>query len=116
MAHSSLTNVIYAEGPVSEPRFAFANAAAAGDTTLVAAAGAGKKIRVIDIVMSPTAASDCTFKSNATAISALFTLGIATPITFANPCGLFETAANEPLQVTVGAAITGVQVVYVVIG
>lgn len=117
MAHSSLSNFAYTAGAVTEPRYAKADVAGAQtNSSLIAAAGAGKKIVVLGLIMSGVSASSITFKSSTTAISAVMTLGVNTPIVIYNPAGLFVTSANEALQCDTGVAGVGVQITYVVVG
>lgn len=82
-----------------------ANPAAAATAELVAAAGTGKKIRILSLKVVSTAANTVTFKSATTAISGADDLaangGYVLPY---DEIGWFETAANEALNVTLSAA------------
>jgi hypothetical protein len=98
----------------TNPRYAFVNASASGNTAVVAAQGAGVQIRVLGLIVVTTAAQTVKFQSATTDISAGFPLaangGISTTY---YPDGMFETVANEALNITLGAATaTGVQVVW----
>lgn len=93
-------------------------AAAATQTSLVAAAGAGKKIRVLSYGVSALAAGATTvvFNSASTAISHVISLAANGNAAESAEAGLFETAANAALTVTTGAgAGVGVRVTYIVV-
>lgn len=98
---------------------AFANIASATADGPVVNAVAGKKIRVLAVIMNAGAtATLCTFKSKpagaSTAISAGFAVGVnnCIPLNF-NPAGWFETNTAEGLVMTTGTGSTvGVHVVY----
>lgn len=78
---------------------AFANGTASGNTAVVAAQGAGVKIRVLAVVAVTSAASTLHMQSATTAISASLPCaangGFVLPY---NPHGWFQTAANEALN------------------
>lgn len=81
---------------------------------MVAAAGAGIRIRVISVFVLADTPNKVTFKSAATAISALFSVaangGFVLP---PNEDGWFSTAANEALNVALTIATpVGVQINY----
>jgi len=92
----------------------FANAAAGGDTTLVAAV-TGHGIRVVGVLfLAGDTATEITFKSASTAISAAFTPGANGGAIPNNDHGWFETARGAALVVTLGAGSTvGIQVLYI---
>lgn len=83
----------------------FANPTTTAATEIVAAAGAGIKIRVVSAFVQATADNTVTFRSAATAITGgnkcLEGGGYVLPL---NEDGWFETAANEALNVTLSAA------------
>lgn len=92
----------------------FVNASALGNTQVVAAQGAGVKIRVHGFLVVTTAAQTVKFQSATTDISAGFPLaangGVSTPY---YPGGMFETAANQALNINLGVATAaGVQVIW----
>jgi hypothetical protein len=101
-------------------RYAAVAAASNGNNTLVAAAGAGKKIRVLagSLTMTGTAVT-IRFESGAdgTALTGQMTPLQGTTISIPySPVGHFETAANELLNLELGAgqAVAG-WVVYQII-
>ena len=73
-----------------------------GSTTLVAAV-AGFKIVVMHYAAIGTATETITFKSNATALTGAMPFVANGGIFAAFEKGLFETAAGEPLVITVSA-------------
>ena len=97
----------------------FANAAHNATTALVAAPGAGKRIKVVSIFVfnNHTDALTLTLKSATTAISSLKTVpeegGFALPL---NDEGWYVCTANEALNATVssGGATLGIDVQYIV--
>lgn len=93
---------------------AFANPAALGAASVVPAQGAGVKIRVLGFVVVTTAAQTVKFQSGATDISAGFPLAANGSVSSGHyPGGMFETNANEALNINLGAATaTGVQVIW----
>lgn len=92
---------------------AFANATASGATQVVAAQGAGVKIRVLSVFAVATTAVTIKFQSAATDISAGFPVGATSGFAVVNQHGLFQTAANEALNINLSAAVaTGVQVTW----
>lgn len=103
-------------GATAVPKYAKLNQAALGAAATLVAAVAGKKIRVMSAVfVAGATATDLTFNSAATAISALFANAAngGTTLPF-SPAGWFETATGEALTVTTGAgSTTGIQVVYI---
>lgn len=95
-------------------QMSFANATALGNTQVVAAQGAGVKIRVHGFLIVTTVAQTVKFQSATTDICPGLPLaangGISTPY---YPGGMFQTAANEALNINLGAATaTGVHVVW----
>ncbi len=93
----------------------FVTATASGNTQVVAAQGAGVRIRVLAVFSVANAAVSVKFQSGTTDITALFSLaangGFVLPY---NPHGWFQTAANAALNVNLSAAVsTGVQVIWV---
>jgi len=98
------------------PKFAFANIAASQTASSLVAAVTGKKIRVLSVyAVAGGTATNLTFNSASSAISALFANaangGEVLPF---SPIGWFETVAAEALTVTTGAgSTTGIGVVYV---
>jgi hypothetical protein len=90
---------------VSEVQFTVINQATT--TAVVAAQGAGVKIRVVSLVLVNTTAQTLTFKSSAggtalTGAMAVATLGqLVLPF---NPQGWFETVANQLLELTQSGA------------
>jgi hypothetical protein len=100
-------------------RYAFINAAAATADQQVVAAVAGKRIKVMGVVLTAgSAAGTILFESGtSTAISATFNLAANGGLAFGfNLDGWFETRVGEALTVTTaGAGATfAVQVQYVV--
>ena len=90
---------------VSEVQYAVINQTAT--TAIVAAQGAGVKIRVVGFFLVNTAAQSLTFKSGAG--GTLLTGAMALPATGIqsvpfSPMGYFETAANALLELTQSGA------------
>jgi len=95
----------------------FQDIAATGDTQLVPAQGAGKKIRVIGLYERAGAAVSVRLKSAGNNLSASFALGINDDLIFPY-CqhGWFETGPNEALNQNQNLAVaTGVQVLWIVV-
>jgi hypothetical protein len=90
---------------LSEVQFGVINLVATG--TLVAAQGAGVKIRIVGLFLVSTAANGLTFKSAAggTALTGAMALpangSLVLPF---NPMGYFETAANALLELSLSGA------------
>lgn len=85
---------------VSEVQFASVSQAAAA-ATLVAAQGAGVKIRVVGLFLVNTSAQTLTFKTAAggTAITGAMALAANGSLILPfNPAGWFETVANQLLE------------------
>lgn len=98
-----------------ETTISFANPSSSGNTQVVAAQGAGVKIRVLSLVIVSTIAQTVKFQSATTDISAGFPVaangGIVLP---PNDHGWVQTADNEALNINLSAATaTGVQVVWI---
>jgi hypothetical protein len=93
--------------------------ATSGDNTLVAAAGPGKKIRVLQYTLVASAAVTVRFESGASGTALTGQMSFAANGGVANaycPFGLFETAANALLNLELGGAnsVDG-HLVYVVV-
>ncbi len=104
-----------ASGVSLTPKWAFVDATASGDTSVVALVSA-KKIRVLFWEMSPEAAVNARFRSNTTSKTALYYMdgkGNGQRAGF-NQAGWFETASGEALNVNLSGAVNvGVLVGYV---
>lgn len=103
-------------GHSSNTKRAFLLSSATG-AALVAAAGAGLKIRVTSLSVVASAAVSFSLASAATAISSAKPLaangGLVLPL---NEFGWYETAANEALNITLGAALAvAVDITYVIV-
>lgn len=108
-------NIRGEQGRLHPVKRAFANIAAGTTDGAVVAAVTGKRIRVLAVALHPgDTATDCTFSSASTDISALFAALANTPTILPHsPHGWFETKPGEALNLTTGAGSTvGVQVVY----
>lgn len=98
----------------SEVLYAVVAASTLGDNTLVAAAGAGVKIRVVALVLSaPGGANDIRLESAASGTAILGSIGLADNgqlVLPYNPAGWCETAANAllNLELSAGTAVGGV--------
>jgi hypothetical protein len=90
----------------SPVKYAAIVASSNGDNTIVAAQGAGKKIRVLEYIIVAKATTTARFESAAggTALTGQMTL-VANNIVSSgfNPYGLFETAANALLNLETSA-------------
>lgn len=83
---------------LGEVQFAVINTAA-GDTTLVAAQGAGIKIRVLGFMVAPAAAAVVSFFSGTGGTALTGPMNINAPIWIETAAfGTFETAANALLN------------------
>lgn len=97
-----------ASGVARVPKFAVISGATSGNNTLVAAAGAGLKIRVLSLYLVAAGTVGVKFQSGAAGtdlcglMSYIANTGIALPF---NPLGHFETAANTLLNMNLNAAI-----------
>jgi len=90
------------------PVFVSISAASSGDNTLVAAAGASNKIRVLSYTLIATGAVAVAFESGAsgTALTGDMSIAATGGITCAfSPVGHFETAANTLLNLELSAAV-----------
>lgn len=102
------TSSMRASGTARVPKFAVISGATSGNNTLVAAAGASLKIRVLSLYLVSAGTVGVKFQSGAsgTDLSGLMSFiantGIALPF---NPLGHFETAANTLLNMNLNAAI-----------
>lgn len=91
-----------------EPKFAIIDAATSGDNTLVAAV-AGKKIRVLALVLISAGTVTARFESGAggTALSGQMTLAVNTGFTLPfNPVGWMQTADGTLLNLELSAAVS----------
>ena len=108
IAHDE-TSTIYQNGTARTLVFDFIDDAVSGDNTLVAAAGAGNKIRVLAAFLVSAGTVNVRFESGAggTALTGQMNLvantGFVLPY---NPKGWFETAANTLLNLELSAAIS----------
>lgn len=108
IAHNE-TSTIYQNGTARTPVFAAIDAATSGDNTLVAAAGAGNKVRVHQLLLVAAGTVNARFESGAggTALSGQMNLvantGFVLPY---SPIGWFETAANTLLNLELSAAVS----------
>jgi hypothetical protein len=108
IAHNE-TSTIYQNGTARTPVFVAIDAATSGDNTLVAAAGAGNKIRVHQLMLVAAGTVNARFESGAggTALSGQMNLvantGFVLPY---SPIGWFETAANTLLNLELSAAVS----------
>lgn len=96
-------------------QYAFADPAGSGDNQLVAAAGAGVKIRVLSVVMSSAGTVNARFRSATNSISNLFTLAVNNVVSLPyNPQGWFQTNANEALNLNLSTTVAvGVTITYI---
>lgn len=103
------TKVTLHPDATSEPKRAVIDAASSGDNTLVAAAGAGIKIRVTSAFMVSAGTVNVRFESGAsgTALTGQMNLvantGFVLPF---NPDGWFETSDNALLNLELSAAVS----------
>lgn len=90
----------------SPVQYAVISASGTGDNTIVAAQGAGKKIRVLEYIIVAKAATTARFESAAggTALTGVMSLTTNNIVSSGfNPYGLFETAANALLNLETSA-------------
>jgi len=88
----------------------------ASDQELVAAQGAGVKIRVVSMIVNCSGgANTMTFKSGTTAITPTFSFSANGGMVLERQReGWFETSANQALNVNLGSATTvGLQINYI---
>lgn len=93
---------------LSEVQYAVVNTAVLGNTTLVAAQGAGVKIRVVGLVLVAAGAVTATLQSGAggTSLTGAMSMITGTPLPLQfNPGGWCETAANALLNLNLGGAV-----------
>lgn len=93
--------------PLSEEQFALISATLSPDNTLIAAV-AGKRIRVVGLLMVAAAAVVARFESDTggTALTGAMSMIVGVPIQLYNPLGLFETdVANELLNLELSGAV-----------
>lgn len=108
IAHEE-TSTIYQNGTARTPVFLAIDAATSGDNTLLAAQGAGNKIRVHQLMLVAAGTTTVRFESGAggTALSGQMNLvantGFVLPY---SPIGWFETAANTLLNLELSAAVS----------
>jgi len=108
IAHEE-TSSIYQNGTARTPVFVALDVATSGDNTLVAAAGAGNKIRVHQLLLVSAGTVNARFESGAggTALTGQMNLvantGFVLPF---SPIGWFETAANTLLNLELSAAVS----------
>lgn len=108
IAHGE-TSTIYQNGTARTPVFLAIDAATSGDNTLLAAQGAGNKIRVHQLMLVAAGTTTVRFESGAggTALTGQMNLvantGFVLPY---SPIGWFETAANTLLNLELSAAVS----------
>lgn len=93
----------------SPVQFLVIDHASSGDNTLVAAQGAGKKIRVLSYVLVSAGTVTARFESGAggTALTGQMTTAVNSVISSGfNPYGHFETAANALLNLELSGAVS----------
>lgn len=108
IAHQE-TSTIYQNGTARTPGFAIIDAATSGDNTLLAAQGAGNKIRVTSLMLVSAGTVNVRFESGAggTALTGQMNLVANTGFVLPhNPCGWFETAANTLLNLELSGAVS----------
>lgn len=93
---------------------AFADPASIGDNAIVAAQGAGVKIRVLGYTLASAGATNARFRSATNSISSLKTLAANTQVSAPfTEHGWFQTNPNEALNLNLSAAIAvGVDVIW----
>lgn len=92
---------------LSEVQYTAINAAASGNNTLIAAQGAGIKIRVVGFFLANTTALTAKFQSGAGGTDLTGPMALATLAFVTAPFstgGWFETAANALLNLNLSAA------------
>lgn len=95
-------------GLYSEPQFAVVNTATSGNNTIVAAQGAGVKIRVVGFMLVAAGAVTANFQSGAGGTTLTGAMSLITGVSVPygpGPWGLFETAANAILNLNLSGAI-----------
>jgi hypothetical protein len=109
------TSTLYAGTTALTPKFAVISESSSGNNEVVAAV-VGKKIRVLQWIVSGSAAVNFKWRTASTDISGLFYIASAGGGAAGsyNPVGHFETVANEALNLNLsGAVAVGGSVVYV---
>lgn len=105
-AYTVCGQVIDENGTVRTVNRAFVNASGIGNTELVAAQGGSTRIRILSYTVVAAAATSVKFQSATTDIAPTMAFaangGIAVPY---NPHGLFQTAANEALNVNLSLGV-----------
>jgi hypothetical protein len=92
----------------SEPQFAPISFNTTGDHTLVVAQGTGVKIRVVEFLLVSAGSVTAVFQSGAagTPLTGVMSLIVGVPADAGpGPWGLFETAANQLLNLSLGGNI-----------
>lgn len=93
---------------VSEAQFAPISAAGAGNNTVIAAQGAGIKIRVVGFLIVSAGAVTAQFQTGAGGTGLTGVMSLTTGVYVGagpGPWGLFETAANALLNLSLGGAV-----------
>jgi hypothetical protein len=106
---SQETGTIYQGTTARTPAFAAIDAATSGDNTLVAAQGAGNKIRVTSLFLVAAGAVTARFESGAGGTALTGQMNLAANGGFVlphNPNGWFETAANALLNLELSGAVS----------
>jgi hypothetical protein len=106
---SQETGTIYQGTTARTPAFAAIDAATSGDNTLVAAQGAGNKIRVTSLFLVAAGAVAARFESGAGGTALTGQMNLAANGGFVlphNPNGWFETAANALLNLELSGAVS----------
>ena len=104
--------------PNGNIKYASVNASSSGNTQLVAAPGAGQKIRIMSmVVVCGVAATSMKLQSGTTDITALFAFAANGGMVLnENRYGWFQTAAGEALNVNLsGANAVGVSITYLLV-
>ena len=100
------SNQFYDHYSVQEIRRAVIDHGSIGDNTIIAAV-TGKKIRVFDLLLVAAGAVTVRFESGASGTALTGQMSLAANTGFAagfNPCGHFETASGELLNLELGGA------------
>jgi len=103
--------------PLSSPKYQPVSASGSGDNPIVSAV-TGKKIRVLHYVVSASGSVNWKWKSGASTDLTGLSYGVAnTNLSAVSPAGLFETAAGQPLNLNLSAAVAvGGHVTYCEVG
>lgn len=108
IAHSE-TSTIYQNGTARTPSFAVIDAASSGDNTLLAAQGAGNKIRVHQLFLVSAGTVTVRFESGAGGTALTGQMNLVANTGFVLPysqIGWFETAANTLLNLELSGAVS----------